>query len=136
MPSSLIRNGWVAKRLTCAGEDNNGKVLMKMFFKNVGFPKANSPFLFFKTLHCRDEKKIPMVTAKVRGQIVTPLCVPQHIIRRTQKGIFLNGIAEQKIYNVARTTNSCSGYSPTKWKSQGPANEGLNPLSGRAARQR
>ena len=29
---------------------------------------------------------------------------------QAQKGIFLDGIAEQKIYNVARTTNSCRLY--------------------------
>lgn len=52
-------------------------------------------------------------------------------MERTEKSIFLHGIAEQKIYNMARTINSCSiyssSYSLTEQKSQGLANGGVTP---------
>lgn len=52
----------------------------------------------------RGENKF-MVTVQVRGQVVSSPCMCQGILLegRIERGIFLDGTAEQKIYNVART---------------------------------
>lgn len=49
-----------------------------------------------------------MVTAEVRGQVVSSPCVCQGISLegRIERGIFLDGTSEQKIYNVVRTIKS------------------------------
>lgn len=81
-----------------------------------------------------------MVTAEYRGQVVSSLYAPLHIIRKKEprKTLFLDDTAEQKAYNVARTAKSCSLcniYSPQKGKAKDQQLKPQPPV-GKAAMKR